>query len=99
MLSGSNRSGRDKIDVAIRTYELSEQISIIDLVESAELGALYHGAAARVKPSYFGPTNLLPLEAWAVGAPVIYPEAFKAQAGDAAIIRLRRSAIPCRRHR
>jgi len=26
------------------------------------------------------------LEAWAVGTPVIYPEAFKAQAGDAAIL-------------
>jgi glycosyltransferase involved in cell wall biosynthesis len=37
-------------------------------------------------PSYFGPTNLPPLEAWAVGTPVIYPEAFKAQAGDAAIL-------------
>ena len=36
--------------------------------------------------SYFGPTNLPPLEAWAVGTPVIYPEAFKAQAGDAAIL-------------
>jgi glycosyltransferase involved in cell wall biosynthesis len=36
--------------------------------------------------SYFGPTNLPPLEAWSVGTPVIYPEAFKAQAGDAAIL-------------
>ncbi|MGN5486390.1 glycosyltransferase, partial [Campylobacter coli] len=51
-----------------------------------ELGALYRGAAALVMPSYFGPTNLPPLEAWAVGTPVIYPEAFKAQAGDAAIL-------------
>ena len=86
VLCGSNRSGRDKIDLAIRTYGLSEQISIIGFVESAELGALYRGASALVMPSYFGPTNLPPLEAWAVGTPVIYPEAFKAQAGDAAIL-------------
>lgn len=86
VLCGSNRSGRDKIDVAIRTYGLSEQISIIGFVESAELGALYRGASALVMPTYFGPTNLPPLEAWAVGTPVIYPEAFKAQAGDAAIL-------------
>ena len=39
-----------------------------------------------VMASYFGPTNLPPLEAWAVGTPVIYPEALKAQAGDAAIL-------------
>lgn len=86
VLCGSNRSGRDKIDVAIRTYGLSDQISIIGFVESAELAALYRGAAALVMPTYFGPTNLPPLEAWAVGTPVIYPEAFRAQAGDAAIL-------------
>lgn len=86
VLCGSNRSGRDKIDLAIRTHGLSDQISIIGFVESAELGALYRGASALVMPTYFGPTNLPPLEAWAVGTPVIYPEAFKAQAGDAAIL-------------
>ncbi|WP_027532014.1 glycosyltransferase [Bradyrhizobium sp. WSM3983] len=86
VLCGSNRSGRDRIDLAIRTYGLSDQISIIGFVESAELGALYRGASALVMPTYFGPTNLPPLEAWAVGTPVIYPEAFKAQAGDAAIL-------------
>lgn len=86
VLCGSDRGGRDKIDAAIRRYGLSDQISIIGFVESAELGALYRGAAALVMPSYFGPTNLPPLEAWAVGTPVIYPEAFKAQAGDAAIL-------------
>lgn len=86
VLCGSNRSGRDKIDTAIRTHGLSDQISIIGFVESAELGALYRGASALVMPTYFGPTNLPPLEAWAVGTPVIYPEAFRAQAGDAAIL-------------
>ncbi|MEW6149422.1 MAG: glycosyltransferase [Bradyrhizobium sp.] len=86
VLCGSDRGGRGKIDAAIRSYGLSDQISIIGFVESAELGALYRGAAALVMPSYFGPTNLPPLEAWAVGTPVIYPEAFKAQAGDAAIL-------------
>ncbi|WP_426408227.1 glycosyltransferase family 4 protein [Bradyrhizobium ganzhouense] len=86
VLCGSNRSGRDKIDLAIRNLGLSDQVSIIGFVESAELGALYRGASALVMPTYFGPTNLPPLEAWAVGTPVIYPEAFKAQAGDAAVL-------------
>lgn len=86
VLCGSNRSGRDKIDMAIRRLGLSDQVSIIGFVESAELAALYRGAAALVMPTYFGPTNLPPLEAWTVGTPVIYPEAFKAQAGDAAIL-------------
>ncbi|MGY3234763.1 MULTISPECIES: glycosyltransferase [unclassified Bradyrhizobium] len=86
VLCGSDRGGRDKIVAAIKAYGLSEQVSIIGFVESSELGALYRGAAALAMPSFFGPTNLPPLEAWAVGTPVIYPEAFKVQAGDAAIL-------------
>ncbi|MET4387999.1 glycosyltransferase involved in cell wall biosynthesis [Bradyrhizobium sp. F1.4.3] len=86
VLCGSDRGGRDKIEAAIAAYGLADQVSILGFVESSELGALYRSAAALVMPSYFGPTNLPPLEAWAVGTPVIYPEAFKAQAGDAAIL-------------
>ncbi|GLR85450.1 glycosyltransferase family 4 protein [Bradyrhizobium iriomotense] len=86
VLCGSDRGGREKIDKAITSYGLSDQVSIVGFVESLELGALYRGASALVMPSYFGPTNLPPLEAWAVGTPVIYPEAFKAQTGDAAIL-------------
>lgn len=86
VLCGSNRNGRKKIDAAIDAFGLAGQVSILGFVESAELAALYRAAAALVMPSYFGPTNLPPLEAWAVGTPVIYPEAFKAQAGDAAIL-------------
>lgn len=86
VLCGSNRNGRKKIDAAIDAFGLAGQVSILGFVGSAELAALYRAAAALVMPSYFGPTNLPPLEAWAVGTPVIYPEAFKAQAGDAAIL-------------
>lgn len=86
VLCGSDRGGREKIDAAIAAYGLGGQVTILGFVESSELAALYRAAAALVMPSYFGPTNLPPLEAWAVGTPVIYPEAFKAQAGDAAIL-------------
>jgi glycosyltransferase involved in cell wall biosynthesis len=40
--------------------------------------------AALVMPTYFGPTNLPPLEAWTVGRPLIYPRHLAAQVGDAA---------------
>ncbi|MDE5443673.1 glycosyltransferase [Bradyrhizobium sp. CSA207] len=86
VLCGSDRGGREKIDAAIATYGLAAQVSIVGFVESSELGALYRGASALVMPSYFGPTNMPPLEAWAVGTPVIYPEAFEEQVGDAAIL-------------
>nr|WP_249808520.1 MULTISPECIES: glycosyltransferase [unclassified Bradyrhizobium] len=86
VLCGSDRGGLEKIEAATAAHGLSAQVSTIGFIDSSDLGALYRGASALVMPSYFGPTNLPPLEAWAVGTPVIYPEAFKAQAGDAAIL-------------
>lgn len=86
VLCGSDRGARRNIDEIITRHDLAQQVSILGFVDSSELAALYRGAAALVMPSYFGPTNLPPLEAWAVGTPVLYPEAFKAQVGDAAIL-------------
>jgi len=50
------------------------------------VGSLYKGALAVVMPTYFGPTNLPPLEAWAFGKPLIYSAHLSAQAGDAALL-------------
>jgi glycosyltransferase involved in cell wall biosynthesis len=86
VLCGSDRGARGKVEALIAAYGLADRVTMLGFVDSAELGALYRGALALVMPSYFGPTNLPPLEAWAVGTPVIYPEAFRAQAGDAAIL-------------
>ena len=37
-------------------------------------------------PTYFGPTNLPPLEAWQFKRPLIYSNHLKLQCGDAAIL-------------
>ena len=86
VLCGSDRGMRNRIDALIGHHEVADQVSVLGFVDSSELGTLYRGAIALVMPSYFGPTNLPPLEAWAVGTPVIYPAAFKAQVADAAIL-------------
>jgi glycosyltransferase involved in cell wall biosynthesis len=86
VLCGSNRGARKRIDELIAHHGLADMVSIIGFVDSAELGALYRAATALVMPSYFGPANLPPLEAWTVGTPVIYPEAFKSFVGNAAAL-------------
>ncbi len=86
VLCGSDRGARSGVEALIAQHGLADQVQILGFVSSSDLAALYRKAAALVMASYFGPTNLPPLEAWAVGTPVIYPEAFKAQAGDAAIL-------------
>jgi glycosyltransferase involved in cell wall biosynthesis len=86
VLCGSDRGARSGVEAQIARMNLGGQVHILGFVPSSELAALYRNASALVMASYFGPTNLPPLEAWAVGTPVIYPEAFRAQAGDAAIL-------------
>jgi glycosyltransferase involved in cell wall biosynthesis len=84
-LCGSDRGSRSAMEALVAQLDLGDHVRILGFVPSTELGPLYRNAAALVMASYFGPTNLPPLEAWSVGTPVIYPEAFEAQAGDAAI--------------
>ena len=45
---------------------------------------LYQNCRAVVMPTYFGPTNLPPLEAWSLGKPLIYSNLHEDQTGDAA---------------
>jgi glycosyltransferase involved in cell wall biosynthesis len=86
VLCGSDRGSRGMVEALVAHHSLGDCVRILGFVPSSELGTLYRNATALVMASYFGPTNLPPLEAWSVGTPVIYPEAFKAQAGDAAVL-------------
>jgi glycosyltransferase involved in cell wall biosynthesis len=49
-----------------------DQVHFLGFVPSEDLALLYQGAIALIMPTYFGPTNIPPLEAWALSVPVIY---------------------------
>ena len=66
---------------------LNDLVEFRGFVSRQELIALYHAASVLLYPSLFGPENLPPLEAMAVGCPVIvteYPGA-REQFGDSVI--------------
>ena len=52
------------------------------------MSALYSGAVALVMPTFFGPTNIPVLEAWAFGCPVLTSDirGIREQADDAAFL-------------
>lgn len=50
---------------------IDKEIHFIGYVPDEDMAALYAGAAALVMPTFFGPTNIPVLEAWALGCPVI----------------------------
>ena len=56
--------------------QVSEYIEFKSFVETKELLTLYKNCFAVIMPSYFGPTNLPPLEAFHFGKPLIYTQDF-----------------------
>jgi glycosyltransferase involved in cell wall biosynthesis len=67
---------------------VADRVRHLGYVPDVDLAPLYAAAAALVMPTYFGPTNIPILEAWARGCPVITSNirGVRDQAGDAALL-------------
>lgn len=85
---GSDKGGRARVEAEVRELGLEDRVRLLGFVEESELVALYRGAHALVYPSFFGPENLPPLEAFALGCPVVAADVAGAreQLGDAALL-------------
>lgn len=67
---------------------VEEQIRYLGYVPDEDMSGLYVGAVALVMPTFFGPTNIPVLEAWAFDCPVLTSDirGVREQAGDAAVL-------------
>jgi glycosyltransferase involved in cell wall biosynthesis len=85
-LVGPDRGNLAYVRECAREFNVESQVKFLGFVDRTELIALYREAVAMVYPSYFGPENLPPLEAFAFGCPVIAARVSGAeqQIGDAA---------------
>ena len=86
-------SGADKGNLAhVITYAahrgVTHLIRYIGFVPSSDMYSLYYNAIALVMPTYFGPTNIPPLDAFSIGTPVIYSNlpGLRDQVGNAALL-------------
>ena len=87
VLTGSDKGNQGYIRKLVDDLGLSSRVHMPGFVSSEELIWLYQHALALVYPSYSGPENLPPLEAYSQGCPVLisdYPGA-REQLGDAAM--------------
>ncbi len=87
VLTGSPKQGYPQVLDFISTNKMTN-VSHIGYVSSAEIVALYKCCVALVYPSVFGPTNIPPLEAMKLGAPVLCSNVFAMpkQLGNAALL-------------
>ncbi|MEA2203904.1 MAG: hypothetical protein QOE77_680 [Blastocatellia bacterium] len=67
---------------------IQDQIHYLGYVPDEDMPGLYAGAQALVMPTFFGPTNIPTLEAWAFDCPVLTSDVrgIREQCGDAAIL-------------
>lgn len=75
-----------EVVAASRELGVEGAIRFPGYVPDDEMAALYGEAVALVMPTFFGPTNIPVLEAWALGCPVLTSDirGIREQAGDAA---------------
>lgn len=93
--AGHVREGHSQLLASMaKDCGVEDQITVLGYVPDDHLSALYSGAVALVMPTFFGPTNIPVLEAWALGCPVLTSDipGIREQAGDAALLVDPRSA-------
>ena len=83
---GGDQGNYTYLDELIRDYGLSNHIKSLGFIAAEHMSALYKGCLAVVMPTFFGPTNIPPLEAWSIGKPLIYSKHLSDNVGDAAIL-------------
>ncbi|HYK19678.1 MAG TPA: glycosyltransferase, partial [Pyrinomonadaceae bacterium] len=84
---GSNKGNEEYIRSFAAQLKPSLDVAFLGFIPIQDLIALYRGALALAYVSFFGPENLPPLEAFALGCPVVASEVAGAreQLGDAAL--------------
>jgi len=84
---GSDQGNLSYVRSFVEKNDLVSQVRFLGFVSRDELLVLYRNALAMPFVTYFGPDNLPPLEAFALGCPVIASDipGAKEQLGDAAL--------------
>lgn len=87
VLSGASKKGSNKLYHEAIKLGVSDRIHFLGYISDQDVVALYKSARALIMPTYFGPTNIPPLEAMVVGCPMALSNnyAMPEQCGDAAL--------------
>lgn len=74
IFTGSDQGNLDYIKNYVAEKNLEDRVSFLGFVSNEKMIQIYKDSLALVMPSYFGPTNIPPLEAFKLGVPVLYSD-------------------------
>ncbi len=88
VFSGYNYGNLNFLKSVVREMGLSRRVHFIGFVEDNLMPYLYKQSIALVMPTYFGSTNIPPLDAFALEVPVIYSDlpGLRSQVNNAALL-------------
>jgi len=88
IFSGGDQGNKSYVESYVQKLKLEDRVKFAGFVQNEEIPELYRQSVALVMPSYFGPTNLPPLEAFDLGVPVLYSDkdGLRDQVGGAALL-------------
>jgi glycosyltransferase involved in cell wall biosynthesis len=87
VLSGGKRHDFKQVQAHANALGLNSKVFFVGYVPDADLAGFYKRARALIMPTFFGPTNIPPLEALTLGCPAIVSRIYSMpeQCGDAAL--------------
>ncbi len=88
VLAGSKKNAYPEAKREIDRLGLTDSVHIFGYVPNDDIVELYRRARAMMMPTFFGPTNIPPLEAMALGCPIAVSNVYgmPEQVGDAALL-------------
>lgn len=88
VFSGSDKGNLNHVLAVAELLGIEHLVKYVGFVRNEEVPSLYKQSLALVMPTYFGPSNLPPLEAFQLGVPVVYSDlpGLREQVGDAALL-------------
>lgn len=88
VLAGSQKNAYTEVVDLVRQKHLQDDVLFLGYVPDDDMAELYARARALIMPTFFGPTNIPPLEAFATGCPVAVSGIYgmTEQMGDAALL-------------
>lgn len=88
IFSGEDKGNLEYVKEFASRLGLNSVVKFIGFVPNEDMPEIYTQSLALVMPTYFGPTNLPPLEAFTLKVPVLYPnkDGLREQIGDAGLL-------------
>jgi glycosyltransferase involved in cell wall biosynthesis len=88
IFSGGDQGNLSYIKDMTKKFNIESQVRFAGFVPNEEMVYLYSQSLALVMPTYFGPTNMPPLEAFKLNVPVLYSDlpGLRDQVNNAALL-------------